>query len=165
MKRNENLQPLSFEHHIALSAAVFYRRLDPRDTPTQRRYARQLLDLRRVSLEPHFRLEEEQLLSLLPQGHAGADRVREEHRRMRDQLDGIAANIEDPDLPTLLAAFVDLLDDHVRFEERTLFPQLESSLSEPALRAAGAALWAALPEQVVTPGGSGRPVRLRRPRR
>ncbi len=114
MKRHKKLIPLSHEHHRALSLA-FALRNTPHDPETQA-----LLFKERSILLDHF-TEEERLLNhlkvafdndiLLKQFHA-------EHQQLRAMLN---SSLTAQDYPVL----GQLLHDHVRFEERLLFPALE----------------------------------------
>ncbi|MBX3679180.1 hemerythrin domain-containing protein [Cognatazoarcus halotolerans] len=119
MKRADALLKLSREHHTALSIAQRARRalaegvageIESVAAAAARRFA--------AELEPHFLDEERWLLPAL----AGAgedrlvDRTLDEHHRLRV----LAAALPDGGADAL-AAFAQLLSDHVRFEERELF--------------------------------------------
>lgn len=129
MKRAEALQPLSRDHLKALLAAKALREVEE---PDAARIA--FLDFWRDHGAHHFRVEEE---VLLPQwalyaevDRVGVDRMLEEHLRIRREALRLAAGegaLED------LRALGDLLHDHVRFEERQLFPAIEASLSDEQL--------------------------------
>lgn len=73
-------------------------------------------------LEPHFQIEEQSLLPLLRSAGNTAleQRTLEDHRQLRVLLSGLRRN----DIETL-GSFGKLLTEHVRFEERELFPALE----------------------------------------
>jgi hemerythrin superfamily protein len=111
MKRHPQLQPLSREHHHAL---VLARRATRGDLTAH--------DVRRAfdeALAAHFATEEEWLLPALRALGADdlADRTQREH-------DAIRAAIAEEEVMT----FGRLLADHVRFEERELFPSWEALL-------------------------------------
>lgn len=130
MKRHPALEPLSDEHHGALVLARAMRRAGsaaPADARSAWRDARRRFE---AELAPHFRLEEEVLLPALESAGEGglAARVREEHSRLRGLVDA------EPTAENA-AAFGALLHDHVRFEERVLFPRAEAVLSPAALAA------------------------------
>ena len=82
-------------------------------------------DTYRQDLLPHFRVEEQVLLPALTAVGATelANRTRAEHRELHRLLD--AAAIDDFDS---LTSFATLLEAHVRFEERELFPACEARL-------------------------------------
>lgn len=77
-------------------------------------------------LKAHFFTEEQTLLPLLDgtPWQALADRTLAEHRQLHTFLDGLRHNNADA-----LTSFGQCLTAHVRFEERELFPILESKLS------------------------------------
>lgn len=124
-KRAEALQPLSRDHLKALLTAKALREA------TEVGAARTaFLDFWRDHGAHHFRVEEE---VLLPQwalyaevDRPGVQRMLEEHLAIRREALRLVTgegSLED------LRALGDLLHDHVRFEERALFPAIEGSLS------------------------------------
>lgn len=129
MKRHPSLQPLSDDHHRAL---VLARRLR-RDSTGMGALALASLasKVRQVfgaELEPHFRVEERWLLPALEgRGEARlATRTLEDHAR----LYALAHGLWSEDTPQELGT---LLEKHVRFEERVLFPEAEAVLSDAEL--------------------------------
>lgn len=133
MKRNPALAPLSREHHASL---VLARRIgNTTRTGNQTALAAlraELIALGERELKPHFMLEEN---ALLPQiaaagGEEFARRTRREHAALLAALDAL-----DPDDPAGFAHFGTLLDAHVRFEERELFPWCERHLAAEQLDA------------------------------
>lgn len=123
-KRAEALQPLSRDHLKALLAAKALREATDADAA---RVA--FLDFWRDHGAHHFRVEEE---VLLPQwalyaevDRPGVNRMLEEHLAIRREALRLVAGegtVDD------LRALGDLLHDHVRFEERQLFPTIEDAL-------------------------------------
>lgn len=114
MKRSELLQPLSREHHTALVHAK--RLLDSQDDASRLRYWCQIKGELTAELEQHFAIEErcvESLKGPLP------ERLLDEHQQLRRLLKAGTG----PDLNALAL----LLKSHVRFEERELFPWLETA--------------------------------------
>ena len=129
MKRSPELTPLSREHHTALARALGLRRAEP-DTVADAVAA--FREFFATKGERHFAKEEELLLPALgPGDEALADRLRAEHaevRRLAAELgDDVAAARE----------LGELLNDHVRFEERELFPHLEATLDPARLEEIG----------------------------
>lgn len=128
-KRAEALQPLSRDHLKALLAAKALREAEDAQAG---RLA--FLDFWRDHGARHFRVEEE---VLLPQwalyaevDGPGVRRMLEEHLAIRrEALRLAAAEVSTEELRGL----GDLLHDHVRFEERQLFPAIEASLTPPQL--------------------------------
>lgn len=146
MKRSEALKPLSREHHHTLFVTKEVRDADQAGAKEARSA---LLDLWRNENAVHFRIEEEVLLP--GSGLEGPDRDEEVARMLADHLKirRRMARLESEeeaggavDLEQLkdLAGF---MRDHVRFEERELFPRVEREMSEEALETLAAAIEAA----------------------
>lgn len=126
MKRSPFLQPLSREHHGALSLArVCERAAASGDTARIAEACERAVRAFSAELDPHFRTEERTLLPLLRGADAGplVQRTLDEHRLLRGLLGGLARNDAGA-----LADFGAQLAAHVRFEERALFPALERLL-------------------------------------
>lgn len=126
MKRSTILQPLSREHHTALTLAkACERAAQSADDDLVAQICQRAILSFRNELEPHFRFEE---VSLLPQLHGTAsqplaDRTLADHQQLRGLLDALQANDVEA-----LQRFGTCLSAHVRFEERELFPALENLL-------------------------------------
>ena len=129
MKRHTFLQPLSREHHTALTLAKNCGRVAKSGDEAQVKLACQHVILAFSNeLEPHFQTEETSLLPLLmnsTEGQALCKRTMSEHRQLRGFLDALGKY----DAETL-DRFGKCLTAHVRFEERKLFPALESLLPQ-----------------------------------
>jgi hemerythrin-like domain-containing protein len=124
MKRHERLQDLSREHHAALRLAVQARRAASSDDHALiDSAAAAVIAAFHTELNPHFVIEEQTLLPLLTQHGEGevVARIEREHAELRR----LSARLQEPDAATL-AAFGELLNAHVRFEEREMFPLLEA---------------------------------------
>ncbi len=137
MKRDPSLHPLSRDHHHALAlarratlAATDRNPGAPQDAWDEvvQKFDDELL--------PHFEIEERFLLPAMTTAgeEALVKRVLEEHRALRDLVQMAVV-----DLRECLAGFGTLLTEHVRFEERILFPVAESRLSDDELEAIAAA--------------------------
>lgn len=128
MKRSPALQPLSREHHAALVLAKACERAAQSGDAALVSHACQRAVLAFANeLDPHFRIEEQ---SLLPQLNSPAtqplvQRTLMEHEQLRGMLIGLQQNDVDA-----LNSFGKYLAAHVRFEERELFPTLESLLQQ-----------------------------------
>ncbi len=126
MKRSTALQPLSREHHTALTLAkACERAVQSRDEERVAQTCQRVIQAFSDELEPHFQIEEQ---ALLPHLHSAetqplAQRTLADHQQLRALLDGLQQN----DVGAL-DSFGKLLSAHVRFEERELFPALESLL-------------------------------------
>lgn len=133
MKRSDALAPLSRDHHQALMVAMVMRRADADSAPAA--FARfESFWARHGST--HFDVEEAELTGALPASDEewarGCERMAVEHARMRALAQRLA-----PDDVAGLAELGALLHDHVRFEERELFPYLEEHLDPAALEDLG----------------------------
>jgi hemerythrin-like domain-containing protein len=141
VKRSPELAVLSREHHVALEIALRLRRATDTDADAVRTAARAFWT---AEGREHFRQEEELVLPAFAR-HAPADdpdvvRVLVEHvdiRRRVADLDGGTVPVD------ALHELGVLLRDHVRHEERVLFPRIEAALADAELEALGAALVAA----------------------
>jgi len=140
MKRSRALRPLSSEHHQALLVAFKVKKSlagqadsagAPRDLPglvnLARRFDEQLL-------APHTRAEEELLGAYLTEGDMA--RLREEHLELHRLVASARASQPD-DARRELAAFADLLERHIRWEERDLFPYAEDHVDPLVLEGIG----------------------------
>jgi hemerythrin-like domain-containing protein len=136
MKRSSELTPLSHDHHQALFVAMQLKRAEDRSV------AQAFLDYLDKAGDDHFRIEETILLPGWIASDPNADpemavRILSEHLDIRvwaARLRSDAYSTED------LNELGGLLDRHIRFEERELFPQIESGLDAEALAALGSAL-------------------------
>jgi hemerythrin-like domain-containing protein len=137
MKRNPALASLSRDHHQALFVAQALRRATA-ETAGEARAA--FLTYWQDHGRAHFRLEEEVLLP----GYAGygdahhplVARVLCDHVEIRQRADRLAD--EDPAALGALDRLGVRLAEHVRLEERELFPLIENAM--PADRLAALAL-------------------------
>ncbi len=137
-KRHPSLVPLSREHHLALLLAFRLRHGLPRTqkpTDSPQEQAGDTVRFFHSKLATHFRAEEEALFPLihktLPQAESLLNTLIAEHAEMRTQAQALEQTASDTAvLTTQLKAFGDLLERHVRSEERELFPLFEASLPE-----------------------------------
>lgn len=124
MKRSPGLRTLSSEHHTALVLARRAARAATGGdwTTTWNEVAHYFV----AELEPHFRLEEELLLPALVQTGETllVERTLAEHVQLRSLV------YDRPRDAATLLAFAELLQAHVRFEERELFVIAQARLPE-----------------------------------
>ncbi len=127
MKRDRRLRGLSSEHHQAL---VLARSLDQHERPWTHDDGVALGQRFDDELAPHFRIEEEVLLPALRRVGQDelADRTAEDHALLRGHVTSARAGDGRAAL-----AFALRLTDHVRFEERELFPACEELLPSAVL--------------------------------
>jgi hemerythrin-like domain-containing protein len=142
-KRTPELRPLSSEHHQALLVAFQLKKGlaghgesagAPKDLPGLLVLAKRFED---QVLRMHARAEEELLGKLI----TGPDmsRLCAEHGEMARLLE--AARAAKPnDLRGHLSSFAELLERHIRWEERELFPYAERNVDEQTLATIGGEL-------------------------
>jgi len=126
MKRSALLQPLSREHHTALTLAqACIRAAHSADAAGVCQACQRAVQAYTKDLEPHFRIEEQSLLPMLtsPATQALVQRTLMEHEQLRGMLAALQQNEA-----VALNSFGQYLTAHVRFEERELFPLIESLL-------------------------------------
>lgn len=137
-KRHPALIPLSHDHHEGLIAAQRLKRGAPAYRDCDDAGASIILLWER-ELDFHFQQEERQLFGL-ETGNNLASMIRQaldEHAEMRSMVDACRAGAVDDELVRRLGA---LLERHIRFEERTLFPALQEHLSAEELERIGEAI-------------------------
>lgn len=129
MKRNENIAALSRDHHFGLLFCWKIREALKRGITTDRILP--YLDYFMANhLQAHFEIEEKLLLN--GSSHALCQQAQAEHRQIRDDFKKAASGNS-----SLLRSLADRLELHIRFEERTLFPLLETLLTKTALKEIG----------------------------
>ncbi len=137
-KRHPSLIPLSHDHHHGLVLAFRLREGLPRSRKPADSLQEQAEDAVRFfhdSLVAHFRAEEEALFpairTCVPHAVTMLDTLSAEHSEMRTQVANLAQALSDEvSLQTELKAFADLLERHIRREERELFPLYEANIPE-----------------------------------
>ena len=139
MKRHPALVPLSHDHHQVL---VIAQRLRRATNATATEISDAFLAAWESEEKQHFRLEEELLLPAYAAhgdpGHPVVMRMLQDHMLIRRDAARLA---NDPSLE-LLHELGNRLADHVRLEERELFPLIEETMPESELQALGERLQA-----------------------
>jgi len=132
MKRNEHILPLSREHHFGLLFCWKLRQAEKKNIAIARvrPYVGYFMD---SHLESHFALEEN-LLFNMPDDPLCAQAIAE-HRQIGQQAKDIIEGKSDA-----IDVLADLLDQHIRFEERVLFPHLEQLIPPFKLQEIGLSL-------------------------
>lgn len=129
MKRNKNIVPLSQDHHFGLLCSWKIRQGLKKEVDIDRiqKYVDYFWN---NSLKQHFK-EEELLFASLNDDFTL--RVIKEH----SDLEKLHQHIITENSSTLLIEFSDLLEKHIRFEERQWFPYLESTHNDSELEEIG----------------------------
>jgi hemerythrin-like domain-containing protein len=144
MRRSRQLKPLSSEHHHALLVAFQLKQAlaghaesagAPRDLPglvsLVRRFDGQVL-------RTHTRTEEDVLGEYLIADDM--HRLQAEHGELARLVEAASTPRPPADQRSALAAFADLLERHVRWEERELFPYAEGHVDAETLASIGGEL-------------------------
>ena len=138
MKRSEALIPLSHDHQHGLAVALDLTRATAETAPDA---AKAFVAFWREEGQRHFREEEDLLLPALarhvPADHAAVVRVLTDHVEIRRR----AADVEAGDAELeRLHELGERLRDHIRHEERVLFPLAEEALPAAELDRLGRSL-------------------------
>ena len=135
IKRSEHIAALSRDHHAGLLFCWKIKEGVKHGIVLQRigGYAKYFWD---EHLEEHFREEEELLFNKLD------DELTDKARRDHQVLAGWFKRIIGGDVEDFqdFFSFTELLTNHIRFEERILFPFLEEHLPKAVLKEIGEAL-------------------------
>jgi hypothetical protein len=143
VKRHAALVPLSHDHHRALVQA---RRLRARGLAGAAEFVRFFAS----ETTRHFREEEEQVFPLLDDEPASLSEILLQHHRLRALAHRLRAG---EDVTTELA---DLLEAHIRLEERELFELVQRTASDEQLLRVGLAPRDAAPPLVDLAAATGR---------
>ncbi len=137
MKRDEALAPLSRDHHGSLILAQLLKKDAPvyRELPTEpwdkAKYAQEQFE---AHIKDHFRKEEE-MLDKVKDCHAEvtvlADEIKNEHQQLATLFSSLTNSI---DLVNTLDKLAVTLQDHIRKEERVLFPMLQQHCTAEQLQ-------------------------------
>ena len=131
--RNEHIKKLSREHHFSLLFCWKIRQGLKTDVAMERirKYVQYFWQ---QHLQPHFREEEKILFA--PIKDRQVQRAINEHKYIRQQIEGLPYYSEN-NLRKGLTKIAEMVDEHVRYEERELFPHLERKLSKEQLENIG----------------------------
>lgn len=133
IRRNENLVPISREHHATLLFCWKLRQGVKMEVAPQR-IALYVAWFWKNHLEEHFASEENVLFKGTE--HAMIDKALHEHAEIYNKVTEMGS-LEGEDLYKAVLQLADLVDHHTRYEERELFPWIENTLSETSLNAIG----------------------------
>jgi len=130
MKRNQNLVELSRDHHQGLLLGWKIKQGFKYQVPLDE-IKKYIIYFANEALFPHFEEEEKQVLIYLEATNTYYQRTLAEHREIRELIAEIQAN--ESLTEALFLNLADKIHDHIRFEERELFPYLETTLSDVQL--------------------------------
>jgi hemerythrin-like domain-containing protein len=138
-RRHDALIPLTHDHHHALVQARALIAASQADEPRRVEAARTFIDFYRRDTLLHFHEEEEVVFPRLLENvesipHALIS-VLVDHVRIHGMVTRLKAAVEQGDVATdQLREIGELLRAHIRLEESELFPLMERSVPEAALR-------------------------------
>ena len=159
--RHPSLIALSHDHHHGLALALRCRKqalgqLKPMGAAGLRERAKEFLDFFAGNLVAHFRAEEEVLFPVIrdavPASASMIDELIENHDQIRKAVPQLEAGTR---LAKLIFDIGDLLERHIRKEERELFPLFENNLAAGQAEATGVALKKILEAKVGAGSGRG----------
>jgi hemerythrin-like domain-containing protein len=128
IKRSKQLTPLSKDHHDGLLFAWKIKQ-GLKNGADIKLIAEYVQWFWKNHLQEHFREEEQILAPHLPADNELLKRMIDEHQEIESMVH-INENIPDE---TLLLNLAQAIDDHIRFEERQLFPYAEKIIPENEL--------------------------------
>ncbi len=136
IKRHDSLKPLSRDHYGGLVQARRLRLAADREPPERLAAVREFLEEWHTVTAEHFE-DEERLLGDLIDERPHRDRLFRDHvevRRLADEA-RLMLDRDEPPSPAWLRELSALLNDHIRWEERELFPLIERTADAEALHA------------------------------
>lgn len=133
IKRNENIAKLSRDHHASLMFCWKIRQGIKMDISTER-MVRYIQYFERQHFVLHFQEEEKYLFA--PLKDSKVQKAIDDHALILRTLNEISFSGKDNQQKEL-SKLADLVDKHVRFEERILFPHLEQKLTNEQLEEIG----------------------------
>ena len=133
MKRSKELETLSWEHHDGLVIAARIKN-DLKKEAEPSHLIPYITDIYTNYLRHHFKQEEDSFLTPIkpfPEADNLIQRMLDEHQQFAE----IFARIDplNSDVFVHVGRFGELLHDHIRFEERQLFPLIEKLLTPEQL--------------------------------
>ncbi len=136
IKRSKELVYLSRDHHDGL-LLCWKIRTGLRNNIQPERIAAYVIDYMHNELEEHFREEEFYVYPLLPKTDKLIQLAISQHSSLRVRVLQLSGNRTDT---ALLTAIAEELDEHIRYEERELFPYIEQNARAGSIQKAGTAL-------------------------
>ena len=127
MKRHEALVQLSRDHHFGLLLCWKLKEGIKKEIAPDR-MGRYTTEFFQSHLEPHFKEEEETIFLILGNEHPFISDARTEHDILRGMVADGFNEIKQ------VQAFRDLLETHIRKEERQIFPEIENRATDKQLK-------------------------------
>ena len=133
ISRNEHIKKLSREHHFSLLFCWKIRQ-GLKMNVAMERISKYVQYFWQQHLQPHFR--EEENIFFAPIKDRLVQRAVNEHKYIKQQIEDLA-NYSGNNGRKSLEKIADMVYEHVRYEERDLFPHLERKLSKEQLENIG----------------------------
>jgi iron-sulfur cluster repair protein YtfE (RIC family) len=135
MKRDKNLHSLSWGHQHGLAFAHRLQSvLKGKKSGSLQPFIDEVLTFWRNELHPHFLAEEEILFPAVRKTGGSCNVEIKQTLNEHIQMAGLIQMMTQPgtsdEIRNLLLQFSSLLNQHIRFEERTLFPKIEKTVPE-----------------------------------
>jgi hemerythrin-like domain-containing protein len=130
IKRNRYVEAFSRDHHFGLLLVRRIRQGVKAGIAPERLVA-YIVFVFTEDLSGHFKEEEELLFPLLPENDILRKQAADEHEQVYDLLDTFALY---PFTGSTCMVFADLLERHIRFEERALFNHIQVTATEEQLK-------------------------------
>lgn len=126
IKRNKAIQPLSRDHHFSLLLCWKIRKGFSKDIAPKRikKYADWFFQ---NHILPHFGIEEEYLFPVLGNEHVMVKKALSDHRRLSRLFR------DEKEIEKSLSLIEEELENHVRYEERELFNEIEKKARQEQL--------------------------------
>ena len=127
MKRHDLLKPLSRGHHHSLLLCWKIRRGFSKRVEIERikKYADWFFE---NHIQPHFEIEEKCIFPILGSEHEWVKKAQSEHRRLKRLFEN------NDEIEKSLSLIEEELESHIRFEERTLFNEIQKIATEEQLK-------------------------------
>lgn len=138
IKRTEAMQPLSRQHHNGLLFCLLLKKGIAKNAAIKI-ICDFSIHFWETDLQHHFQLEEICLRNLgntYPVLNSGIQQMLTEHRLLQQYFKQMAIHVTCNDITQLS----ELLEKHIRFEERILFPHIETTINSEALQRIGKVL-------------------------
>jgi iron-sulfur cluster repair protein YtfE (RIC family) len=134
LKRHLSLQPLSRDHYGGLVQSQQLLRAAEQEPEERKQAITGFLNAWQEEISLHFRDEERLLEPLMSE--PDIRRLRDDHAELRVMAaEAPAIMLEDEPDPQWLTRLGQTLHDHIRWEERALFPAIEQTATQSQLQA------------------------------
>ena len=138
MKRDPALIGLSHDHHHALSQARKLRRAATADPAGALIEARSFIAFFEGETARHFEQEEQFVFPLLGSAHADVQRALDDHAAIRALVAALTEETASGAVtPEQLVKLASALEEHIRFEERELFEEIQRRTDPSVLEDVG----------------------------